>query len=75
MTPKQRSTDPQAFQDLPQVIGALSKSFPDGSVGLLHDHDRDQLLYASSGFPHVRTEREASQTVGLRPPGQAKPLK
>lgn len=54
-----RSTDPLAYQNLPQAIGAMSKSFADGHVIASHDHDRDQLLYATSGTMRLRTEREA----------------
>ena len=56
---KERSTDPLAFQDLPQAIGAMSKSFDDGYVIRPHDHGRDQLLYATTGIMRLRTEREA----------------
>lgn len=56
---KERSTDPLAYQNLPQAIGAMSKSFDDGYVIAPHDHDRDQLLYATSGIMRLRTEREA----------------
>ena len=54
-----RSTNPQEFQHLPQAIGAMSKSFADGFVIPLHDHGRDQLLYAISGIMRLRTEQEA----------------
>ncbi len=56
---KTRSTDPRDYQDLPQAIGAMSKSFADGFVIPLHQHERDQLLYATSGIMRLRTEREA----------------
>lgn len=56
---EERSTDPLAFQNLPQAIGAMSKSFADGHVIAAHDHDRDQLLYATSGIMRLQTEREA----------------
>ncbi len=54
-----RSTDPLEYQNLPQAIGAMSKRFADGHVIASHDHDRDQLLYATSGTMRLRTEREA----------------
>jgi AraC-like DNA-binding protein/quercetin dioxygenase-like cupin family protein len=54
-----RSTDPQDYQDLPQTIGLMSKSFADGFVIPLHEHERDQLLYATDGIMRLRTEREA----------------
>jgi len=56
---KTRSTDPLDYQDLPQAIGAMSKRFTDGSVIPLHQHERDQLLYATRGIMRLRTEREA----------------
>jgi AraC-like DNA-binding protein len=55
----QRSTAPLDFQDLPQTIGAMSKIFNDGYETPLHDHDRDQLLYAISGTMRLRTIKEA----------------
>lgn len=56
---KEHSTDPLDYQDLPQTIGAMSKTFADGFVIPLHEHERDQLLYAISGIMRLRTEREA----------------
>ncbi len=56
---KSRSTDPEDYQDLPQAIGAMSKIFADGFVIPLHEHERDQLLYASSGIMRLRTAGEA----------------
>ena len=56
---KSRSTDPEDYQDLPQAIGAMSKNFADGFVIPLHEHERDQLLYASSGIMRLRTAGEA----------------
>jgi len=57
--PASRSTDPQDYQELPQAIGAMSKSFADGFVIPLHEHARDQLLFARRGIMRLRTEREA----------------
>jgi quercetin dioxygenase-like cupin family protein len=54
-----RSTDPEDYQNLPQAVGAMSKVFADGYVIPLHQHQRDQLLYAISGIMRLRTEREA----------------
>lgn len=54
-----RSTDPRDYQDLPQSVGAMSKYFADGLEIPLHEHERDQLLYATSGIMRLRTEREA----------------
>ena len=59
VTHETRSTDASDYQDLPQAIGAMSKSFSDGSVIPLHEHERDQLLYAICGIMRLRTEREA----------------
>ena len=55
----ERSTDPQDYQGLPQAIGLMSKSFADGFVIPLHEHERDQLLYAAGGIMRLRTEAEA----------------
>jgi AraC-like DNA-binding protein len=54
-----RSTEPSFYQDLEQPIGAMAKSFTDGSLIPLHHHDRDQLLYAIRGVMRLRTEHEA----------------
>lgn len=54
-----RSTDPEDYQDLPQEIGAMSKDFADGFVIPLHEHERDQLLYATRGIMRLRTAGDA----------------
>lgn len=54
-----RSINPADYQNLPQSVGAMSKSFSDGEEIALHHHARDQLLYASRGIMRLRTEREA----------------
>lgn len=54
-----RSSDPSDYQDLPQSIGAMSKSFEDGFVIPFHEHERDQLLYAIRGIMRLNTEQEA----------------
>lgn len=59
MSSLRRSTDPEDYQDLPQAIGAMTKAFADGWEIPLHDHARDQLLYATRGIMRVRTERQA----------------
>ena len=59
MAPSRRSTEPKDYQDLPQAIGAMAKVFSDGWEIPLHDHIRDQLLYATRGIMRVRTERQA----------------
>ena len=37
----------------------MAKSFADGFEIALHEHDRDQLLYAISGVMHLQTQRAA----------------
>lgn len=54
-----RSTDPQDYQDLPQAIGVMSKAFADGWEIPLHNHARDQLLFATRGIMRLRTARSA----------------
>lgn len=54
-----RSTDPEDYQDLPQAVGAMSKTFADGHVIPLHEHQRDQLLYAIHGIMRLRTHDTA----------------
>jgi AraC-like DNA-binding protein/quercetin dioxygenase-like cupin family protein len=54
-----RSTEPLDYQHLPQPISAMAKSFADGFEIALHQHDRDQLLYAISGVMHLQTDRAA----------------
>jgi AraC-like DNA-binding protein/quercetin dioxygenase-like cupin family protein len=54
-----RSTDPEDYQDLPQAVGAMSKSFADGHVIPPHQHRRDQLLYAVRGTMRLRTRDTA----------------
>ena len=54
-----RSTDPDEYQNLPQAVGAMSKTFTDGHVIPFHRHERDQLLYAITGTMRLRTERQA----------------
>lgn len=54
-----RSTEPLDYQSLSQSIGAMAKSFADGYKVALHQHDRDQLLYAVSGVMRLQTENDA----------------
>ncbi len=54
-----RSTDPDDYQSLSQDIGAMAKLFSDGSDTGLHEHKRDQLLYANRGIMRLRTLGEA----------------
>jgi AraC-like DNA-binding protein/mannose-6-phosphate isomerase-like protein (cupin superfamily) len=54
-----RSTEPSDYQNLAQPIGAMAKSFSDGYEIALHQHDRDQLLYAISGVMRLQTEYDA----------------
>lgn len=54
-----RSTDPRDYQDLPQPVALMSKSFPAGFHIAPHTHARDQLLYAVGGTMQVRTDSHA----------------
>jgi len=54
-----RSTDADDYQRLPQSVSAMAKAFNDGGEIPLHDHARDQLLYATQGIMRLRTERQA----------------
>lgn len=54
-----RSTDPLDYQKLPQAIGLMTKSFDDGYVIAPHEHERDQLLYATQGIMRLRTAQDA----------------
>ncbi|MEM7635771.1 MAG: helix-turn-helix transcriptional regulator [Pseudomonadota bacterium] len=54
-----RSTNPDDYQDLEQPIVVLAKSFADGHFIAPHEHQRDQLLYATSGVMRLRTQHDA----------------
>ncbi|MEO1161531.1 MAG: AraC family ligand binding domain-containing protein, partial [Pseudomonadota bacterium] len=54
-----RSTNPGDYQNLPQPIVVLIKSFADGFAIPPHQHERDQLLYAINGVMRLRTQRDA----------------
>jgi len=54
-----RSTNPQDYQNLSQPVVVMAKRFADGFVIPLHEHQRDQLLYAISGVMRLRTQWEA----------------
>lgn len=54
-----RSTEASDYQNLPQPIAAMAKSFADGFHIPLHFHDRDQLLYAVRGVMRLRTKHKA----------------
>lgn len=54
-----RSTNPDDYQDLPQSIVVMAKNFTDGFSIPLHEHERDQLLYAISGVMRLRTQHDA----------------
>lgn len=54
-----RSTNPDDYQDLAQPIVMLAKSFADGHFIPPHEHQRDQLLYATSGVMRLRTQHDA----------------
>ncbi len=57
--PAKRSTDPDDYQHLPQTVSVMSKDFTDSFVIPWHEHQRDQLLYATVGIMRLRTEQEA----------------
>ncbi len=54
-----RSTDPSDYQDLPQPIVVMAKTFADGFSIPRHEHQRDQFLYAVSGVMRLRTDSDA----------------
>lgn len=54
-----RSTNPLDYQNLPQSIAVMPKSYAGGFVIPLHHHERDQLLYAIRGTMRLRTVEEA----------------
>ncbi len=58
VSPK-RSTYAEDYQDLPQQIGAMVKTFADGYVIAPHSHKRDQLLYSPRGVMRFQTDRTA----------------
>lgn len=43
------------YQSLRQSIGAMAKNYKDGYVTPMHSHERDQLLFASSGIMSATT--------------------
>ncbi|WDE09979.1 AraC family transcriptional regulator [Thalassomonas haliotis] len=53
-----RSTNHLDFQELPQTFAVMVKEFPDGFYIKEHQHQRHQLLYASSGIMRLYTENE-----------------
>ena len=53
-----RSTNHLDFQDLPQTLAVMVKSFPDGFYIEEHQHKRHQLLYATSGIMRLYTQSE-----------------
>ena len=54
-----RSTRPDDYQELAQPIGAMAKVFFAGAKIPLHAHQRDQLLYATSGIMRLQTKRDS----------------
>ncbi|WP_337660435.1 AraC family transcriptional regulator [Anderseniella sp. Alg231-50] len=54
-----RSTNPVDYQNLPQPIVVMAKSFSDGFSIPPHQHERVQLLYAINGVMRLRTKRDA----------------
>lgn len=62
-----RSTDANDYQDLPQAVAAMAKSFVPGSATGMHSHPRDQLIYAVRGVMRVRT----ADAAWIVPPDRA----
>ncbi|MGI9515302.1 MAG: AraC family transcriptional regulator [Anderseniella sp.] len=54
-----RSTNPADYQNLPQPVVVMAKTFSDGFSIQLHEHQRDQFLYAVSGVMRLRTCSDA----------------
>jgi len=52
----QRSTDHIYLQQVPRPLSAMAKSYPAGYAGYLHNHERAQFLYASSGTMKVASD-------------------
>jgi AraC-like DNA-binding protein/quercetin dioxygenase-like cupin family protein len=52
---KQRSTNPDDYQDVPRPIAAMAKDFPDGNRVAPHRHRRAQLVFAARGVMVVST--------------------
>jgi quercetin dioxygenase-like cupin family protein len=55
----QRSIHPVDYQDVPRPIAAMAKKFSPPFEIALHEHTRDQLLYAASGVMRIQTDAEA----------------
>jgi AraC-like DNA-binding protein/quercetin dioxygenase-like cupin family protein len=53
-----RSTTAKDFQQLPQKIAVMVKTFNNGHKIEKHSHDRDQLLYATNGLMQLYTNSE-----------------
>lgn len=58
-TVARRSTDPADYQAVPRPVAAMAKGFEDGHEIALHQHARDQFVYAVTGVMRVRTRTEA----------------
>ena len=58
-TARTRSTNPGDYQDLPQPIVVMAKTFSDGHSIPPHEHQRDQFLFAVNGVMRLRTDRDA----------------
>jgi AraC-like DNA-binding protein len=51
-----RSTDPADYQKVPRAVAAMPKDFAAGFEILPHNHERAQLIHATSGTMRVATE-------------------
>lgn len=52
---KNRSTNAQDYQDLPQNVVVMRKHFEDGHVVPTHHHPRNQLIFAVTGLMRIKT--------------------
>jgi AraC-like DNA-binding protein len=62
-----RSTDPLDYQRTPHVAAVMAKTFPNGFVVAPHCHERNQLIWASSGIMQI----EVANGIWIVPPSRA----
>jgi AraC-like DNA-binding protein len=62
-----RSTDPADYQAVPRAVAAMPKDFPAGFEIAPHQHERPQLIYATTGTMRVST----GEGVWIVPPQRA----
>lgn len=63
----EKSQNRDDYQDVPRLIGAMARTFPDSYLNDWHSHARVQLAYATSGSMEIRTH----QGVWMVAPQQA----